>query len=59
MNIVKKFSVILEFLFFQCSFIPKFNIAINTRYEDNNGSTENVNNYYYIHYAPNARFIIM
>ncbi|KAL2713899.1 cytoplasmic phosphatidylinositol transfer protein 1 [Vespula squamosa] len=24
-----------------CSFIPKFNISIKTRYEDNNGSTEN------------------
>lgn len=26
---------------FQCSFIPKFNISIETRYENNNGSTEN------------------
>ncbi|KAG5330419.1 PITC1 protein, partial [Acromyrmex charruanus] len=41
MNIVIKFYIILEFLFFQCSFMPKFHIAINTRYENNNGSTEN------------------
>lgn len=26
---------------YTCSFLPKFNISINTRYEDNNGSTEN------------------
>lgn len=26
---------------YTCSFIPKFNISIKTRYEDNNGSTEN------------------
>ncbi|KAI8436804.1 hypothetical protein MSG28_010265 [Choristoneura fumiferana] len=26
----------------QCSFIPKFSISIQTRYEDNNGTTENV-----------------
>ncbi|KAH0952711.1 hypothetical protein HN011_008684 [Eciton burchellii] len=26
---------------YTCSFIPKFHIGINTRYEDNNGSTEN------------------
>ncbi|KAL6442417.1 hypothetical protein ACFW04_002569 [Cataglyphis niger] len=37
-----KISLILfQNFFFQCSFIPKFHIAINTRYEDNNGSTEN------------------
>lgn len=28
--------------YFQCSFIPKFSISIQTRYEDNNGTTENV-----------------
>lgn len=28
--------------FVQCSFIPKFNITISTRYEDDNGSQENV-----------------
>ncbi|XP_053988974.1 cytoplasmic phosphatidylinositol transfer protein 1 [Hylaeus anthracinus] len=27
---------------YTCSFIPKFQISIKTRYEDNNGSTENV-----------------
>lgn len=27
---------------FQCSFIPKFSIYIETCYEDNNGSAENV-----------------
>ncbi|KOC64355.1 Cytoplasmic phosphatidylinositol transfer protein 1 [Habropoda laboriosa] len=27
---------------YTCSFIPKFHITIKTRYEDNNGSTENV-----------------
>uniref|UniRef100_A0A1L8DYT7 Cytoplasmic phosphatidylinositol transfer protein 1 n=1 Tax=Nyssomyia neivai TaxID=330878 RepID=A0A1L8DYT7_9DIPT len=26
---------------YSCSFIPKFNISIQTRYENNNGSTEN------------------
>lgn len=26
---------------YTCSFIPKFNISIRTRYEDNNGSSEN------------------
>lgn len=29
-------------LTFQCSFIPTFHISINTRYENNNGSSENV-----------------
>ncbi|XP_014610810.1 PREDICTED: cytoplasmic phosphatidylinositol transfer protein 1 [Polistes canadensis] len=26
---------------YTCSFMPKFNVSIKTRYEDNNGSTEN------------------
>ncbi|KZC04497.1 Cytoplasmic phosphatidylinositol transfer protein 1 [Dufourea novaeangliae] len=31
-----------KIIVFQCSFIPKFQISIRTKYEDNNGSTENV-----------------
>ncbi len=27
----------------QCSFLPKLQIRVETRYENNNGSTENVN----------------
>lgn len=27
---------------YTCSFIPKLNITIHTKYEDNNGTTENV-----------------
>lgn len=27
---------------YTCSFIPKLNISIHTKYEDNNGTTENV-----------------
>lgn len=27
---------------YTCSFVPKFNISILTRYEDNSGTTENV-----------------
>jgi len=30
----------------QCSFIPKFSISIKTKYENNNGSTENVSFFY-------------
>lgn len=29
-------------IIFQCSFLPKFHITIQTRYENNNGCTENV-----------------
>ena len=29
----------------QCSFLPRFLIEIETKYEDNNGSTENVSVY--------------
>ena len=30
------------FLIFQCSFLPSFSISIQTRYENNAGTTDNV-----------------
>jgi len=34
-----------HFVIFQCSFIPRFSISIDTRYEDNKGTSENVSFY--------------
>lgn len=34
--------VIVFLCLFQCSFIPRFAIHIETKYEDNNGTNENV-----------------
>lgn len=36
------FIIIIYFYLFQCSFLPKFSISIRTRFENNNGSSENV-----------------
>ncbi|KAK1123502.1 hypothetical protein K0M31_008207 [Melipona bicolor] len=35
------FMILMVYQEYTCSFIPKFHISIRTRYEDNNGSTEN------------------
>ena len=34
--------IITHMSLFQCSFIPRFTVQVTTKYEDNNGSTENV-----------------
>lgn len=39
---ILRFVEDMHFYFFQCSVIPRFSIKIRTRYENNNGSSENV-----------------
>ena len=43
----------LAFLFFQCSFVPRFSIHIETVYENNNGSSENVSKRFILLYIYN------